>query len=74
MRDHCTVWPDRIGNADWSHCCLAHDLAYWSGHPRLEADIELARCVIAAGNPAMALIMATGVILFGWIFYKRKPQ
>lgn len=63
----CSRFPDRapIGNADWCHCCLAHDLAYWRGgsaEERLSADASLRSCVEqATGNTALAQTMYAGV-------------
>jgi hypothetical protein len=65
--DGCSLFPDRamLGKADWCHCCLEHDLAYWRGgtvDERLKADQQLQACVLqASGNPALADLMFAGV-------------
>jgi hypothetical protein len=65
--DGCSLFPDRalVGKADWCHCCLEHDLAYWRGgtvDQRLKADQQLQACVLhASGNPALADLMLAGV-------------
>jgi hypothetical protein len=65
--DGCSSFPDRalIGHADWRHCCVAHDHAYWRGgtaDQRLQADEALRACVRqASGNPALAQLMFLGV-------------
>lgn len=65
--DACSRFPDRapMGKADWSHCCVVHDLAYWRGgtsDARLMADQELKACVKQASNSdALAELMYVGV-------------
>jgi hypothetical protein len=69
--DGCSRFPDRspIGKADWCHCCVAHDLAYWRGGTagqRLQADQALKACVQqASGNEALAALMFNGVRIGG---------
>jgi hypothetical protein len=70
--DHCTLWPERLGEIDWSACCAAHDLAYGLGVDRLEADIDMALCVASVAGWPMAAVMFAGVSAFGWIFWRRK--
>jgi len=79
MIDHCTLWPDRILNWDWSACCLAHDKAYALGVDRLIADHVLADCVANSmgGLPyllpvVMGVVMWFGVRLFGAKFYQKS--
>ena len=69
VTDYCKLWPE----GTWAHCCKAHDLAYELATGRIEADIELAKCV-AQSNPLMGVVMGAGVIAFGWFFYKRKKS
>ena len=65
--DGCSLFPDRapIGRADWSYCCLVHDLAYWRGgtaEARLHADRELKACVHnASGSAILAQVVFVGV-------------
>jgi hypothetical protein len=69
--DGCSLFPDRapIGRADWCHCCIVHDLAYWRGgtsEARLDADEQLKACVHkASGSNALAGIMFAGVRVGG---------
>jgi hypothetical protein len=67
--DNCTAWFE----GSWSHCCAAHDVAY--DDPilsRLTADLQLASCVAAAAGWPMAAVMFCGVVMFGWLFRKRR--
>mgnify|MGYP000347838299 CR=1 FL=1 len=77
--DGCSAYPDGIPGVDgraWYHCCLAHDLAYWMGGPKIEksiADDELNRCVSAESTSWHGKIMEMGVAIggvpntiFGW--------
>lgn len=65
--DGCSMFPNRslLGKADWCHCCLVHDLAYWRGgteDERAKADEELKSCVLAASrSPQLADLMFAGV-------------
>lgn len=65
--DGCSLFPDRapIGRADWCHCCIVHDLAYWRGGTseiRLHADEELKACVHkASGSAILAQVVFVGV-------------
>lgn len=69
--DGCSRFPDRspIGKADWCHCCVAHDLAYWRGGTaaqRLQADLDLKACVLqASGDNTLATLMFNGVRIGG---------
>jgi len=58
--DGCSCFPD--GN--WAECCIKHDLSYWMGGAReekLNADVELKKCVSEKGHPVTALFMYYGV-------------
>lgn len=70
--DYCTLFPDEIAGVSLRSCCFAHDVAYATGVPKLEADLSLARCVAAQGLPATAVVMFLGVTLFGWLFYRKR--
>ena len=69
--DGCSRFLDRspLGPADWCHCCVAHDLAYWRGgsaEQRLQADQALKACVLeASGDTALAALMFNGVRVGG---------
>jgi len=69
--DGCSLFPDRalVGRADWCHCCLAHDLAYWRGgtaDERLQADLVFRACVQKeSSDPALAETMYLGVRVGG---------
>ncbi len=48
---------------------MKHDRAYWRGGSaldRLEADIEMMRCVYKIGHHIMALVMFIGVRIGGY--------
>jgi hypothetical protein len=71
--NNCTLWPDRFGDMNWSHCCLLHDVAYDLGLPRATADWELYTCVMTATHAHwFAGLMFVAVSVFGWIFYQRR--
>jgi hypothetical protein len=76
--DYCTNWPDRLFGKDWSQCCLAHDIAYALPGSKLEADLDLGRCVLdATGWWWMAALMVAGVTVFGgsyWKSSKKEPK
>lgn len=72
--DYCTLFPDRVFGVDLSYCCFRHDLAYAAFTDKIAADLDLARCVAEAGLGGIALLMLTGVTLFGWAFYPRKRK
>lgn len=74
MEDHCTFWPDRFGQIDWSHCCFIHDVAYEVVNSRWESDIALVVCVAEVAGWPLGLLMGSGVVMFGWIFWKRNPK
>lgn len=64
VSDGCSRWPD----AQWHHCCLSHDVAYWQGGPeslRLAADEALMACVVDTGYPTIAQLMFVGVRVGG---------
>ena len=69
--DGCTNFFDGTSsdkNKSWRHCCVEHDLVYWSGGPadlRKEADLELKKCVAEKGGPIVAQAMYSAVRLFG---------
>ncbi|WP_198414758.1 hypothetical protein [Piscinibacter terrae] len=69
--DGCSMFPDRSAamKADWCHCCVVHDLAYWRGgtaDARLSADRTLQACVLQATNDqAFADLMFNGVRVGG---------
>lgn len=68
--DYCTVVRERdAGGADWSHCCVRHDLAYWAGgtaDERAAADAAMRACRLAADkSEGNAKVMWLGVRSFG---------
>lgn len=71
----CTFWPDSLLGQSYRICCDGHDLAYFNGLPKAQADWALVECVMqATGNVAWAFLMGAGVAVFGWLFYKpRNP-
>lgn len=73
MSDGCTFFPDTSANHS---CCVRHDRDYENKTPKVRADIKLAYCVAHSDkwySGAMALVMLTGVTLFGWFSYYIKP-
>lgn len=72
--DHCTGWWE----GTWAACCAIHDSMYAQQFTtKLQADIDLMRCVAEHGGWPMALLMFAGVSLFGGLFWRkarRKPQ
>jgi hypothetical protein len=72
--DGCSVFPDgTLKHRDlWLRCCTAHDYAYWKGgtyQERLDADIELKRCVSTVGEEKIAKVMLAGVRVGGSPFF-----
>ena len=58
----------------WEGCCIEHDKAYWQGGPkslRLQADIEVLRCVANQGYPYWAIIIFIAVRIGGpwWLLF-----
>ena len=80
FEEPCTLWLNRWGKRDWSHCCEQHDsgyggfeLAYDRAAYRLMCDQELRDCVDQV-MPGMGGVMFLGVRLFGWIFMGRTTK
>jgi len=68
--DGCSSFPNGTITQEvlWLSCCTEHDKAYWQGgsyQQRLDADIELKRCVAAVGEPVIAELMLSGVRVGG---------
>ena len=68
--DGCSMWFDTWKGVDLYPACFFHDLKYWCGYPkeeaeRLIADAELMIDVAKAGAPKMAEIMFAGVRVGG---------
>jgi hypothetical protein len=69
--DGCSRFADRApwGRADWCHCCVAHDWAYWRGgneQARLQADQVFKACVQqASGSAWLAQAMFAAVRVGG---------
>lgn len=74
MIDHCTLWPDRIGSIDWSHCCAAHDLAYEFSLGKFDSDVALAVCVTEVAGWPLGVVMFVGVSIGGWLFYRKREK
>jgi len=69
--DGCTLFPEsseRTG-ADWTECCLEHDLAYWRGGTKEEreaADLQFRDCLLErTGNELLAETMYNAVRVGG---------
>jgi len=72
--DGCSSFPDGTFEQDqlWLTCCEAHDYAYWQGGSygqRLNADLELQKCVADVGEPEIAALMLAGVRVGGSPFF-----
>jgi len=68
--DGCSSFPNGTieQGALWLSCCTEHDKAYWQGgsyQQRLDADVELKRCVSSMGEPVIAELMLSGVRVGG---------
>lgn len=68
--DGCSSFPDGTPSQQdlWLQCCTAHDRAYWKGgtyQERLDADLELRRCVAQVNEPEIAAVMLVGVRVGG---------
>jgi hypothetical protein len=64
VTDGCSIFPD----ADWAHCCVRHDVAYWCGGSALErfaADQTLNACLADTGRPTLGKWMQNGVRVGG---------
>ena len=70
--DGCSMYPDKnyisTQEHNWIHCCIAHDISYWTGgteEQRDQADEELASCVTDATSSQHGQIMYLGVQIGG---------
>lgn len=69
--DGCSAYPDKnhfFGENKWSHCCLAHDMAYYIGgtfEEKERADEELSQCVAEESFPLHGQLMKLGVTIGG---------
>lgn len=74
----CTMWFNRWGRHDWSHCCKDHDdgygkfkLPYDRYAYRFMKDEELRDCVNKVA-PGMGSLMFAFVRAFGWFFMRGR--
>ncbi|PHR92522.1 MAG: hypothetical protein COA78_33395 [Blastopirellula sp.] len=74
MKDHCTLWPDRIGSIDWGLCCFHHDISYAIGSNKWAADWALFQCVVDAGSLFFASLMLVGVSIAGGLFHNGNKK
>jgi len=68
--DGCSMFMDRsyVSEADWTHCCVKHDIAYYGGGEeklRLEADLELKSCIEKVDTEVLANLVFKGVRVGG---------
>ena len=68
--DGCSMSPDGviIGQTQFVHCCVEHDIAYWRGGSRqekFEADQKLKQCIKEESNTFVAEIYYRGVRMGG---------
>ena len=70
--DYCTAFPEGW----WAHCCANHDKAYTLQTGKVEADVQLFKCVADSGYAVpsflIAALMFVAVSTFGFMFYKKK--
>lgn len=68
ISDGCTLWFDGA----WQHCCVDHDLAYYTDSVTLQSHVDLAACVAeTSGGPVMGLVMLIGTT--AWWLIKHRP-
>ena len=79
--DGCTMFWDNLIDHDISHCCLAHDEAYWYSETLVEkyqADLDLAMCVVEEGGDVLSIVAAMCILLgvgtVGTFFWLRKDK
>lgn len=75
--DICTAWPDRLGEYDWSHCCVEHDLYLWAGGESQQAKAankRLRTCVEKASTKFFANLMFFGIELGGYSPIRLKDK
>ena len=66
------VKPFTKTDIPWRDCCVTHDREYWEGgtwYDRVQADLNLAKCVDARGYPVWAKLMYWGVRIGGSPFW-----
>ncbi len=69
--DGCSAYPDGVPLTDvneWVHCCIAHDMRYWSGGSQDEkeyADDQLRQCIASETTENHGAVMEFGVALGG---------
>lgn len=66
------VKPFTKTDIPWRDCCVTHDKEYWEGgtwYDRVQADLNLAKCVDARGYPLWAKLMYWGVRIGGSPFW-----
>jgi len=72
-KDWCTFWFE--GN--WWRWCRGHDYDYADGGSRGDrkiADIKLMAGVVISKHPWIAMLMYTGVRLFGWTRWRKHGR
>lgn len=75
--DICTAWPNQLGDKDWSHCCVEHDLYLWAGGLKAElknANLRLHACVKENSSKLMADIMLFGIRVGGLSPFKLRDR
>lgn len=66
VTDYCTAWLEGVGQYDWSHCCVEHDLYLWAGGKKEHAKLahkRLRGCVAEASTQFYGDIMYFGIVL-----------
>lgn len=69
MDMRCTMWP----NGNWINCCIGHDYDYADGgtlKDKIIADFKLGRCVWKKGHPIIGIVMALGLSILGYPWFR----
>ena len=70
VTDYCTLYVEgtRAQPNLWRHCCIEHDLYFWSGGSLEEkklADLGLKSCVAKTGATTQAVLIYAAVVIGG---------
>jgi hypothetical protein len=70
VTDYCTLYVEgtRAQPNLWRHCCLEHDLYFWSGgslEDKKRSDLGLKECVAKTGATTQAVLIYAAVVIGG---------
>ena len=70
LTDYCTAYAEGTREKPelWKHCCVEHDLYFWSGGSKADrdaTDLRLKSCVEATGAVAQARLIYMAVSIGG---------